>query len=244
MRELLETLARRLKRDPSYALDSQLTTKAILAMLVDVGLKLLRGSVMCIAFREAAGRVFIGRGVTIRNSEYLSVGRSFVAEAHSEIQALSQEGVVFGDNVTIGRYAMIRPSGYYGREIGVGLRVGNNSNIGAYSYIGASGSIEIGDNVLMGPRVSLLAEQHNYDRLDIPMKQQGVSRGKIVIEDDCWLGSGCEILSGVTVHRGAIVATGSVVTKDVPPYSIVAGVPARVIKWRKPPDATDERGRN
>ena len=139
-----------------------------------------------------------------------------------------------GDNVTVGRYAMIRPSGYYGGEMGVGLRLGNNSNIGAYSYVGCWGGIEIGNDVLMAPRVSLFAENHRFDRTDIPIKAQGGTRAPITIEDDCWLASACSILAGVTVHRGAIAAAGSVVTSDVPAYAIVSGVPAKVLRWRKP----------
>jgi acetyltransferase-like isoleucine patch superfamily enzyme len=101
-----------------------------------------------------------------------------------------------------------------------------------YSFIGCSGYIEIGNNVMMGPRVNLLAENHNFEQTDFPMKDQGVTRGTIVIEEDCWLGANCSVLSNVRIGRGSIVATGAVVTKDVPPYSIVGGVPARIIKSR------------
>lgn len=114
---------------------------------------------------------------------------------------------------------MITPSGYYGRQIGEGLKVGNYSNIGAYCYIGCSGFIEIGDNVLMGPKVSMSAENHNFDRLDMPIRTQGVTRSNIKVEDDCWLGSNSVILAGVKIGKGSIIAAGSGVTKDVPSYT-------------------------
>lgn len=192
----------------------------------------LRGLWWQIWLQRASGLVLIGKQVTIRNPQYISVGRDFVAEDYCEVQGLAKEGIVLGEHVTIGRFAMIRPSGYYGHEIGVGLKMGNYSNIGAYCYIGCSGGIKIGHNVLMSPKVSMFAENHNFDRLDLPMRDQGVTRQSIVIEDDCWLASGSIILAGVTVHRGSVVAAGSLVTKDVPPYSVVAGVPARIIRQR------------
>ncbi len=206
--------------------------RANVEMLSRVALMALRGSWYRLWLRRAAGLVLIGRQVALRNPEYISVGRFFVAEDCCEIQGLSEGGITFGDHVTIGRFAMIRPSGYYGREIGEGLRVGDYSNIGPYCYIGCSGRIEIGTNVLMSPRVSMYAEDHNFARYDLPIKQQGVTRRSIVVEDDCWLASNSIILAGVRVGKGAIVAAGAVVTRDVPPYSIVAGVPARVIGQR------------
>jgi acetyltransferase-like isoleucine patch superfamily enzyme len=134
--------------------------------------------------------------------------------------------------VTIGKHAIIRPTNIYGSAIGEGLKIGNNSSIGPYSYIGCSGYIEIGDNVMMSPRVSIYAENHLFDRPDLTIKEQGVKREFVKIEDDCWIAANTVILAGVTIGRGSIIAAGSVVTKDIPPYSIVGGVPAKVIKSR------------
>lgn len=77
------------------------------------------------------------------------------------------------------------------------------------------------------------SENHVTTRTDIPIKDQGVTHRGIVVEDDVWLGSGVIVLDGVRVGTGAVVAAGSVVTRDVPPYAIVAGVPAQVIRYRK-----------
>jgi acetyltransferase-like isoleucine patch superfamily enzyme len=129
---------------------------------------------------------------------------------------------------------MIRPSGYYGREMGEGFTIGDHSNIGPYCYVGCAGYIQIGKNVLMGPRVSLFAENHIFSDPERLIREQGVNRQGIIIEDDCWLGSGCIILDGVTIGHGSVVAAGSVVTESIPPLSVVAGVPAKVIKTRAP----------
>ena len=95
------------------------------------------------------------------------------------------------------------------------------------------GEVIIGNDVMMAPNVAIIAVNHNYDRIDIPMNKQGKKEKPINICDDVWLGYGSKILSGVTVNKGAIVGAGSVVTKDVPEYSIVGGNPARVIKMRR-----------
>jgi len=73
---------------------------------------------------------------------------------------------------------------------------------------------------------------HNFDRLDIPMKNQGFNTAPIIIEDDVWIGHGCVITQGVTIGKGAIVGSNAVVTKDVPELAIVGGVPAKLIKYR------------
>jgi acetyltransferase-like isoleucine patch superfamily enzyme len=233
MRQLVILFVRRLKRDPAYTLDAAMPNDALLGMLMNTFAKAVRGQIRRIGFKQARGVTFIGRHVMLRNKRYISVGRNFIAEDYCEILGLSRNGITFGDRVTVGRFAMIRPTrAYGGGELGEGLVVGNNSNIGAYCYIGCSGGIRIGNNVMMSPRVSLYAENHNFSDTDRPMKEQGVTRAPIVIEDDCWIASHAVVLAGVTIGRGSIVAAGSVVTDDVPPYSIVAGVPARVIRSR------------
>lgn len=197
--------------------------------------RLTKGAFVKIRLGQTSGIVLCERDVRLIYPRLIRAGRSLSLEEGCEIIGLSKRGVVFGNRCTVGRFATIRPTNVLVNEAGEGLKLGNNSNIGPYSFIGCSGYIELGNNVMMGPRVSLLAENHNFDRTDIPMKEQGVTRGTIVIEDDCWLGATCSVLSNVRIGRGSIVATGAVVTKDVPPYSIVAGVPAKVIKSRMAP---------
>ncbi|MBF6588994.1 MAG: acyltransferase [Ktedonobacterales bacterium] len=232
MRRIVILLVRRLKRDRAWTLDPAMSTGALLAMLGSSLRKALRGRARRIGFRRARGVTLIGKHVTLRNKRYIRAGRNLIVEDYAEIQGLSRQGITFGDRVSIGRFAMIRPSGYYGGELGEGLSVGDHSNIGAYCYIGCAGFIRIGSNVMMSPRVSLYAENHNFAEVTRPMKEQGVTRAPIVIEDDCWIASHSVILAGVTIGRGSIIAAGSVVTRDVPPYSIVAGSPARVLRSR------------
>jgi acetyltransferase-like isoleucine patch superfamily enzyme len=232
MRSHIEKIVNRLGKHDSFNIDEKLGFFDIVRLLFQIGWWVFRGFFCRPVFKQAKGLIMIGCGVRIRYPNYLVVGKNFIIEDFVEVMALSNQGIVCGDNVTIGAYATIKPSSYYGRNIGEGLQIGDNSNIGRYSYIGCSGKINIGKNVMMGPRVSLFAENHNFSRTDIPMKAQGVQRDQIDIEDDCWLASGSIILAGVTIGQGTIVAAGSVVTKDVPAYSVVAGSPAKVIKSR------------
>jgi len=182
-------------------------------------------------FKKSSGLVLVGKNASIRYAHYLSAGKDLIIEDGAEINCLSTDGIQLGNRVTIGKNAIIRPSNMYGGSIGAGLIVGDNSNIGPGAYIGCTGLITIGNNVMMSPGVSIYAENHNSDT-SIPMKEQGVTVSFVTIEDDCWIASNSTILAGVTIGKGSVVAAGSVVTKNVPPFSVVAGIPATVIKSR------------
>ena len=96
------------------------------------------------------------------------------------------------------------------------------------------GDITIGENVMMGPEVVIYQQNHRYDNLDIPMGEQGYTpMESVIIGNDVWIGRRVMIMPGVHIGDGAIIGAGAVVTKDVAPYSIVGGVPAKVIGCRK-----------
>jgi acetyltransferase-like isoleucine patch superfamily enzyme len=191
-----------------------------------------RGLIQKLFWGKSRGLVLTGKGVSIRYARYLQAGKDCIIEDYAEINCLSRRKILLGDRVTIGKFAIIRPGNLYGGDIGEGMKIGNNSNIGAYSYIGCSGYIEIGDNVMISPRVSIYAENHLFGRTDIPIKDQGVKKLFVKIEDDCWIAANSIILAGITIGKGSVVSAGSVVTKNVPPNSVVAGVPAVIIKQR------------
>ena len=103
-------------------------------------------------------------------------------------------------------------------------------------FLSSDSEIFIGNKVLFGPNVTIITGDHPIDLrgnyiYDIHEKQPGEDL-PVVIEDDVWIGTGAIILKGVTIRRGAIVAAAAVVTKDVPPYAIVGGIPAKVLKYR------------
>jgi galactoside O-acetyltransferase len=112
--------------------------------------------------------------------------------------------------------------------------VGDNASINSNVQLGAAdgGSITIGRDVLIGPNSVLRASDHEHASREIPIKNQGHTGGTIVIEDDVWIASNCVILKNVRIGAHSIVAAGSVVTKDIQPYSIVAGAPAKIVSKR------------
>ena len=114
-------------------------------------------------------------------------------------------------------------------KIGSGCEFNSNVMINARGR----GSIVIGNNVLIGPNVVLRSSDHSFVSFSETISKQGMEDGHIVVEDDVWIGSNCVILKNITIGKGSIVAAGAVVTKDIEPYSIVGGVPAKIIKTRK-----------
>jgi acetyltransferase-like isoleucine patch superfamily enzyme len=205
--------------------------QASFQLALKTGPMALRGMALVPLLREAGGPPLIGRGVRVRNPQMIAMGKGVVIEDYAEIQGLSVRGVVIGSGVSIGTAALIRPSGYYSRDLGIGLVVGDNSSIGPQCYIGCSGGIRIDEEVMLGPGVRLFAEDHIFVGADA-VKSLGVSRAPIHIRRGAWIASGVTITSGVTVGEGAVIGAGSVVTKDVAERAVVAGVPARVIGER------------
>lgn len=227
----VERMIRNLKHDQNYVLDRNLSGYALMQVLCYRGIALLRGSWRGLWLRHCDGKLFVGKAVSLYQAQLISIGRSVIIEDYVTIDALSRNGVVLGNNVTIARFSTIQCTGVI-RAIGIGIRIGDNSAVGAYSFLGAQGGIVIGSNVIMGPRVSFHAENHCFEKIDVPIRLQGERRQGIMVSDDCWIGAGSIILDGVQIGRGCVIAAGSVVTKSLPPYSIAAGVPARVIRQR------------
>lgn len=119
---------------------------------------------------------------------------------------------------------------------GRGITLGDRSDLGVDCLV--MGSVQIGADVMMGPRCIFISYNHHFEAISRPMNTQGIVEDRpVIIEDDVWFGAGCIVLAGVRIGRGSIVAAGSVVTKDVPPYSIVGGNPARLIRSRPQVDA-------
>lgn len=114
---------------------------------------------------------------------------------------------------------------------GAGLVIGDRSGIGIDADI--HGPVSIGNDVMMGPRCTILTRNHNIGDLTVPMNQQGFGEFlPVTIEDDVWIGANVTIMPGVRVGRGSVLAAGAVVVRDVPPLAVVGGVPAKVLRFR------------
>ncbi|NEO29042.1 MAG: acyltransferase [Symploca sp. SIO3C6] len=111
------------------------------------------------------------------------------------------------------------------------IEIGEHTYIGPYTCLSGD-YIKIGNYCLIASHSGLYANNHIFDDSTRPIIKQGNSYKGIVIEDDCWLGSGVRVVDGITIGQGSVIGTGAVVTKDIPPYSIAVGVPAKVIAKR------------
>lgn len=124
------------------------------------------------------------------------------------------------------------------------VSIGSDVYIGPYALFSAVKGLTIGNKVTFGPRVTIMGGNHNFREVgqytfDVHEKRDD-DDAPVVIEDDTWIGSNAIILKGVTVGHGAIVGAGAIVTKDVPPYAIVGGNPAKVIKYRFTPEEIEQ----
>ncbi|MBN1878861.1 acyltransferase [bacterium] len=120
------------------------------------------------------------------------------------------------------------------------VSIGDNSGVNDSCFLEGTGGITIGRFVRLAPRVEIMTSNHNFSDPDVPIKLQGLTAKPVTIQDDVWVGIGVLVTSGVTIGQGAVVAGHAVVTRDVPPFSIVGGIPAAVIGWRKTPEAVGE----
>lgn len=163
-----------------------------------------------VKFSNHPKNINIGKGVIVRNHQH----------------------VYIGEGCSIGQYAAICPlHKHMGKDYPSNIEIGNNVSIGAYDRIASAYSVKIEDDVLFAAFVHITDHSHGYEDINLPIsKQDIVHKGPIVIGRGSWLGFGCHVLSGVSIGEHCVVAANSVVTKSVPPFSVVAGVPARIIK--------------
>ena len=128
---------------------------------------------------------------------------------------------------SLGDYSVIESFACINNAVG-DVMIGDHTRIGLHNTI--IGPVEIGSHVNLAQGITVTALNHNFDDTEKRIDEQGVSTNPVTIEDDVWVGANAVILPGVTIGNHCVVAAGAVVTKDVPPHSLVAGVPAKVIK--------------
>ncbi len=153
--------------------------------------------------------IFLKQGSTISNPVNITIGTQFGMSPFCQLFAQGEKGdseIIIGNNVALNYNVMI------------------NADCG--------GKISICDNVRIGPYTVMRAANHKYSDISRPIYEQGHSPGVILIEEDVWLGAHVTVLPNVTIGKSSIIGAGSVVTKDIPPFSIATGIPAKVIRKR------------
>ncbi len=138
---------------------------------------------------------------------------------------------------SVGKYLFDECGSNINIERGADFGTGKGISIGDFSGLGVNckvrGPLQVGKNVMMGPDVIILTHSHNFDDVNTPMRQQGGCTKGVIIGDDVWIGTRAIILPGICIGNGVIIGAGAVITKDIPDYAIVGGVPARILKYRK-----------
>ena len=174
------------------------------------------------------GLAAVESGVRLRFANNIHLGHGVYLDHGTYLHACPN-GIEIGAETIVMHGAILHV--YNFRDLPhAGIKIGKNSLVGEYSVIRGQGGVTIGDRVYTSPFTQIIAVNHVFDDPNRPFVDQGITAEGIVIEDDVWLGAGAVITDGVRVGRGAVVAAGAVVTKDVPPHTVVAGVPAKVIK--------------
>jgi len=174
-----------------------------------------------------------GIGSRVRYSYYKRRFRHFGQDVHISVGCTirGEKNISVGNQVALGMYCLL----YAGLEKGTErIEIGANTSFNSNVMINADvkGKVIIGKNVIIGPNVVFRASNHSYGGKNTIIRNQGHRPGQIFVGDDVWFGANVVILPNVQIGSGAVIGAGSVVTKDVTAYSIVAGVPAQKIGSR------------
>jgi acetyltransferase-like isoleucine patch superfamily enzyme len=174
------------------------------------------------------GLAAIDSGVRLRFASNIRLGHGVYLDHGAYLHACPR-GIEIGAETIVMHGAVLHV--YNFRDMPQsGIKIGRNSLVGEYSVIRGQGGVEIGDRVYTSPFTQIIAVNHVFNDPDRPFVDQGITAEGIIIEDDVWLGAGAVITDGVRVGRGSVVAAGAIVTRDVPPHTVVGGVPARVLR--------------
>ena len=214
-----------------YTLDSHITSSALVIIMLNKLFDYIRGTIKKFGAKGVKKNIFIGKHTHLIHKKYLWMGKGIQIKDYVEINALSKEGIILGDNASIGKYSIIRGTGSL-LSLGKGMKIGKNFGCGDYCFFGCSGGIVIGDDVILGQNVRFHSQNHNFDRIDIPIREQGVVSKGIIVGDNCWIGSGVVILDGVSIGNGCVLGSNALVNKDIPDNSIAVGNPAKIIRKR------------
>lgn len=191
-------------------------------------LQLWRGMILRLMGAQAGHRFGVGPRVRIFKPSSIKAGHDVTFVGSSYIRGDAPGSVQIGNHTSfhIGLWLNCTGPGSF--------QIGDHCLIQPYGVMGVgAGTIVIGNHVTMGQMVNIHASNHSFTDLSLRIDEQPVIYKDIIIEDDCWIGAQAIILNGVRLGKGSVIGAGSVVTRDVPAYSIVVGNPASVIKMRK-----------
>ncbi len=162
---------------------------------------------------------------TFRLKDFKKIGENVIFE--DGVRVFHPENITIGNNVYIGHNTYLK--GYYKNE----MKIGDHAWIGQDCFLHSAGGIEIGRAVGIGPTVKIITSTHREEDLSKPLIFCDMNFDKVIIEDGCDIGIGTIILPGVKIGEGSIIGAGAVVTNDIEPYTVAAGVPAKLLRRRR-----------
>lgn len=184
------------------------------------------------------GWAAIENNVRLRFAKYITLQNGVYLDQNSYLHACPN-GISVGENTIVMYGAILHV--YNFRDIPhSGIKIGKDCLIGEYSIIRGQGGVTLGDRVYTSPFSQIIAVNHVITNPEQPIIHQGITADGITIDDDVWIGSGAIITDGVHIGKGSVIAAGAVVTKNVPEHTVVAGVPAKVIRKIKKTDLNDK----
>ena len=201
----------------------ELLAKALKRLRQWLWLAVFKGS-----FRHIGGNARIEPGAHIDSGKRVSLGNNVQIETLCSLTTVKtayvEGSIAIGDNSKILRGSILEA--VTGR-----IEIGANCSINPYGIILGRGGVKIGEGTRIGPRATIVSFNHGHGK-NTPIRRQAFEEKAVEIGEDCWLGAGCIILPGVSIGKGAVVGAGAIVTKNIAPYTIVAGNPAKKIKKR------------
>lgn len=226
----IEYLIKKIKGN-DFELDKEIPLGYLLGNIVSMSINLIRGNIKTLTVKKNSMLIFLGKKSKIRMNKKIRLGKGANIGNYVVIDALSKTGVNIGNNVRIGDYTKILCTGSL-KKLGIGFEIGDNCGIGENCFFGSAGGISIGDDVIMGQNVRFHSENHNYEDINIPIRDQGVTNKGIKIGNDCWIGAGVIFLDGAELGNGCVVGANSIVNRKFDDNSIIVGMPGKKIKKR------------
>ncbi len=207
----------------NYTIDSDIPDRLFYNTLFKRVVMLCRGIIF------TRKKIYLGKNCTITNKTNIQFGKNVTIESYSVIDGFAKNKIIFGDGVKIGSFSKLLSTSHLA-TFGVGMKIGNNSAVGDFTHFGATGGLEIGNDVIMGSYVSFHSENHNFSESSTLIREQGVNSKGIKIGNNIWVGAKVTFLDGCEVGDNCIVAAGAVVKGVFPSNSLIGGVPAKIIK--------------
>ena len=214
-------------RSGQNSLDERITERDAFSILLKYLICGIRG--VLFHFQNPFFINVFGSDVTITCRRKLVLGKKCIIGSHVSISCLGDIGVLIGSSVSIGDFSKFVVSSDIA-SLGSFIRIDDGVGIGEFARIGGSGGVTISKNTIIGQYFSCHPENHIFSDPTKPIKEQGTIRAPIFIDENCWIGAKVTILAGSKIGRHSVVAAGSVVSGEFPPYSVIGGIPAKVIK--------------